>query len=325
VKRREFIVGLGIAGVLGPPGALGQDKKVIGLLDSRTPDALADRLNALRRGLSDAGYVEGRNLSVEYRWGDNKLDRLPGLAEDLVRFGVSAIVTSSHEAAFAAKAATTSIPIVFTTAVDPVRLGLVTSLPRPTGNLTGINFLNSELTAKRLDLLRQLLPNATRIAILVNPAFVTNTQTTKEDAGTAASALGLQLQFLHASTSGEIDAAFTSLPGHRPDAVFVDNLPFFSSRRIQIVHLASHHRVPAIYGQRQFAEAGGLVSYGADISDAWHQQGVYAGRILSGAKVAELPVVQASKFELVINAQTARILGITVPPTLLARADEVIE
>jgi putative ABC transport system substrate-binding protein len=287
--------------------------------------AIEDRLRALRQGLSDAGFQEGNNLVVEYRWGQNQLDRLPALAHELVSVGVSVIVTSSHEAAFAAKAATASIPVVFIAAEDPVQLGLVTSLARPTGNLTGINFLGNELTGKRLDLLCQLLPKATRVAILVSSTSVTNTQVTIRDAKAAAPALGLQIQIVDANSIDEIDAAFASLERDRPDALYVDLMPFFSSRRVQIVQLASKLRLPAIYGQRQFAEAGGLVTYGADISETWRQAGTYAARILKGAKVGELPVIQSSKFEFVINVATARALGLIIPPTLLARADEVIE
>jgi len=326
MRRRELIAGL-VGGIATWPfAARGQPRSAIGVLDSRARvAAIEDRLRALRQGLSDAGFQEGNNLVVEYRWGQNQLDRLPALAHELVSVGVSVIVTSSHEAAFAAKAATVSIPVVFIAAEDPVQLGLVTSLARPTGNLTGINFLGNELTGKRLDLLCQLLPKATRVAILVSSASVTNTQVTIRDAKAAAPALGLQIQIVDANSIDEIDAAFASLERDRPDALYVDLMPFFSSRRVQIVQLASKLGLPAIYGQRQFAEAGGLVSYGADISETWRQAGTYAARILKGAKVGELPVIQSSKFEFVINVATARALGLIIPPTLLARADEVIE
>ena len=227
--------------------------------------------------------------------------------------------------AFAAKAATTTIPIVFAVADDPVRLGLVASLARPDGNLTGINFLVGELAAKRLELLRALVPAATRVAVLVNPANATNTETTLRDVEPAARTMGLQIQVLNASTSREIDAAFATIASERPDALFVGNDAFFNARRVQLVLLAGRHGLPAIYWDREFAEAGGLMTYGSNIVDVYRQIGDYAGRILKGAKPADLPVVQSSKFELVINAQTARMLGLTVPPTLLATADEVIE
>ena len=279
IRRREFITLLGAAGAAWPVGAKAQARLVIGVLDSRARvAAIEDRLRALRQSLSDAGYEEGKNLAVEYRWGQNQLDRLPELARELVSVGVSVIVTSSHEAAFAAKTATASIPVVFIAAEDPVRLGLVTSLARPTSNLTGVNFLGNELTGKRLDLLRQLLPTANRVAILVSPASVTNTQITTRDAEAVAPAMGLHIQFVNADNIDQIDAVFASLERDRPDALYVDLLPFFSSRRVQIVQLASKLRLPAIYGQRQFAEAGGLISYGADISDAWRQAGTTPGR-----------------------------------------------
>ena len=299
---------------------------VIGFLDRRSPDALADRLRAFRQGLKGTGYVEGENVATEYRWAENQLDRVPALAADLARRPVAVIVASGGAAvALAAKAATTTIPIVFLAAEDPVRLGLVASLARPGGNLTGINFLSAELVAKRLELLHELVPAATRVAVLVNPANVTNTESTLRDVEPAARAIGLQIQILNASTSREIDAAFASVVRGRPDAFFVSGDSFFDSRRVQLVHLATHHHVPATYSGREYAEVGGLMSYGSDITDAYRQVGIYTGRILKGAKPAELPVVQSSKFELVINHQTARMLGLTVPPSLLAIADEVIE
>jgi putative tryptophan/tyrosine transport system substrate-binding protein len=328
MRRREFITLIGSAAVAWPPAAHAQQPAmpVIGLLDPRTPDALADRLRGFRQGLKEVGYVEGENVAIEYRWAENQVDRLPELAANLVRRQVAVIITPGGTAsALAAKAATTTIPIVFVVAEDPVRLGLVASHARPSGNLTGINFLNTELTAKRLELLRELVPTATRVAVLVNPANTTNTETTLRDVQPAARAMGLQVQVLNGSTNREIDAAFATFVVERPDALYVGNDPFFNGRRVQIVHLASYYRVPATYSSRDLADAGGLMSYGSNITDAWRQAGAYAGRILKGAKPADLPVVQASKFELVINAQTARMLGLTIPPGLLAIADEVIE
>jgi putative ABC transport system substrate-binding protein len=328
MKRREFITLLGGAAVAWPLSARAQQPAmpVIGLLDTRSPEALTDRLRGFRRGLKDTGYVEGENVAIEYRWAENQLDRLPVLAAELVRRRVALIATSGGPAvAFAAKAATTTIPIVFAVADDPVRLGLVASLSRPDGNLTGINFLVGELTAKRLELLRALVPAATRLAGLVNPANATNTETTLRDVEPAARTMGLEIQVLNASTSREIDAAFATIARERPDALFVGNDAFFNARRVQLVLLAGRHGLPAIYWDREFAEAGGLMTYGSNIVDVYRQVGDYAGRILKGAKPADLPVVQSSKFELVINHQTARMLGLTVPPALLALADEVIE
>jgi ABC-type uncharacterized transport system substrate-binding protein len=298
---------------------------VIGFLDRRSPDALADRLRAFRQGLKHSGYVEGENVAIEYRWAENQLDRLPGLAAELSRRPIAVIVASGGvPVIFGVKAATTMIPIVFLAAEDPVRLGLVASLARPGGNLTGINFFNSELAAKRLELLRELVPAATRVAVLVNPANIT-TESTLRDVQPAARAMGQQIQVFNASTSREIDAAFTTLVRERPDALFVAVDGFFDSRRVQLVQLATHYHVPAAYSGREYAEVGGLMSYGSDITNAYRQVGVYTGRILKGAKPADLPVVQASKFELVINHQTARMLGLTLPASLLATADEVIE
>jgi putative ABC transport system substrate-binding protein len=324
LKRREFITLLGGTAAW-PLAARAQQPAmpVIGLLDQRSPDALADRLRGFRQGLKDAGFVEGQNAAIEYRWAENQVDRLPQLAADLVRRQVAVIVAPAGLApALAAKAATKTIPIVFVIADDPVKLGLVASLARPGGNLTGINFLSGELTAKRLELLRELMPSATRVAVLVNPA---NAENPEREVEAAARSIGLQIQTLNASTIREINAAFATFVRERPDAVFVGLDPFFNSRRIQLVQLAARYAIPASYPVRDFAEAGGLMSYGANIADAWRQAGSYAGRILKGAKAADLPVVQATKFELVFNVQTATMLGLTVPDKLLVAADEVIE
>jgi putative ABC transport system substrate-binding protein len=326
MKRREFISLLGGAVAAWPLAARAQQgaMPVVGFLNPTSPDTNADRLRAFRQGLKDIGYVEGENVAIEYRWAEGQLDRVPALAAELVRRRVAVIVSFSNIAALPAKAATTTIPIVFNVADDPVKLGLVASLARPGGNLTGINFFSAELTAKRLELLRELVPTATRVAVLVNPAGP-DTETSMRDLEPAARAMGLQVRVLNAVTSREINAAFANFVRERPDALFVATDPFFSSRRVQLANLASHHSIPATYSDRQFAEVGGLMSYGTSTMDAWRQVGVYTGRILKGAKPADLPVVQSSKFELVINAETARLLGLTVPPMLLARADEVIE
>jgi putative tryptophan/tyrosine transport system substrate-binding protein len=264
-------------------------------------------------------------LAIVYRWAENRDDRLPELATDLARRQVAAIVASGLPAALAAKAATTSIPILFSVGDDPVRLGLVTSLSRPNGNITGINVLNAEIAAKRLELLRELLPGANRIAVLLNPAYGTQTETQMKDVSAAARAVGLQIQVFNADTIAEIDAAFETMGHSRPDAVFVSASAFLNGRRFQLTQLAAFHRLPATYADRGYTEVGGLMSYGSDNTDAYRQVGAYAGRILKGVKLADLPVVQANKLELIINAQTARMLGLTVPPSLLARADEVIE
>jgi len=287
---------------------------------------LADRLRGFRQGLKEIGFVESENIAIEYRWADNQLDRLPALVTDLVRRRVAVIASpGGPDATLAAKAATATLPIVFLVGEDPVGLGLVTSLAQPGGNITGVNLFTGELTAKRLELLRMLVPGAARVAVLVNPATATITERTLRDLEPAARAMGLHVRILNASTSQEISATFATFERERPDAVLVGLDPFFAGRRVQLVHLATRYAVPAAYTVRDFAEAGGLISYGASIVDAWRQVGVYCGRVLKGAKPAELPVVQSSKFELVINAETARMLGLTVPPSLLAIADEVIE
>ena len=327
IGRREFITLLGAGGAW-PLAARAQQPAmpVIGFLNPASPESLPPFLRAFRQGLKDTGYVEGENLAIEYRWAEDQFDRLPALATELVRRQVAVIAaTGGISSATAAKAATTTIPIVFMVGEDPVRLGLVASLARPGGNLTGINFFNAELAAKRLELLRELVPAAARVAVLVNPANATNAETTLTDVEAAARAIGLQIQVLNASNSREIDAAFATFARDRPDALFVGTT---SSSPVGVSNSPPsrvRHLVPAIYPQRDFVEAGGLMSYGASLTDAYRQVGVYTGRILKGAKPADLPVVQSTKFELVINAKTARMLGIDVPPTLLARADEVIE
>jgi putative ABC transport system substrate-binding protein len=325
MRRRELITLLGGAAAWPIAARAQQPMPVIGFLDPRSPDAMADRLRAFRLGLKDVGYVEGETVTIIYHFAEGQFDRLPDLAAELVRRRVTVIAASATPAAIAAKPATTTIPIAFIAAEDPVRLGLVASLARPGGNLTGINFFTAELTAKRLDLLRELLPRAVRVAVLVNPADATNTASTLRDVEAAAGAIGLQVQVLNASTSREINAAFEDVGRDRPDALFVGPDTFLTARRIQVVQLAAFHRLPAVYPVRDFVEVGGLMTYGAKSMDAFRQLGVYAGRILKGAKPADLPVIQSTKFELVINAETARMLGLTVRPTLLAIADEVIE
>jgi len=325
IGRRQFISALGCAAFAWPLTARAQQPTLpaIGFLDSRSPDIYADRLRAFSRGLKDTGYVEGENVTIVYRWAENQTDRLPALAAELVRRQVSVIATAAG-GELAAKTATTTIPIVFITAEDPVKLGLVASLARPGGNLTGINFFNAELTTKRLALLRELVPGAARVAVLINPTNAANAEASR-DVETIARATGLQTLVLNAGTSPEVNSAFATFSRERVDALFVAADPFFNVRRVQVVQLAARYMVPATYPSREFAETGGLMSYGTSFSDTYRQLGVYVGRILKGAKPADLPVVQSSKFELVINAETARMLGLTVPPTLLSTADEVIE
>jgi putative ABC transport system substrate-binding protein len=299
---------------------------VIGFLGSESQDGYAERLRGYRQGLKEAGYTEGENVAIEYSWANGHVDRLPVLATELVRRGVAVIAAlGSVNTGVAAKAATTTTPIVFLAGEDPVRLGLVASVARPDGNLTGINLFNSELNSKRLELLRMLIPTAARVAVLVNPTDRANAETVMRDLDPAARTIGLQVQLFEARTSSEIDAAFASIARTQPDALFVAGQTYFNSRRIQLVHLASYYRLPATYGSRAYPDAGGLMSYGADVTDAYRQAGAYTGRILKGAKPADLPIVQPSKFQLVISAQTARMLGLEVPPSLLATADEVIE
>jgi len=326
IGRRELLAALGGAAAW-PLAARAQQPAmpVVGFLDSRLPDAITERLRGFRQGLKDTGYVEGENVAIVYRLANNQDDRLPELAADLARRRVAVIATAGPPSTFAAKAATTTIPIVFIVGDDPVRLGLVTSLSRPGGNMTGINVFNSEVTGKRLELLRELVPHLARIAVLVNPADATLTETQLKGVNVAARTMGLQIQVLNADTSAEIDSAFETMARERPDAVLVGTTSFLNGRRVQLAHLATLHRLPAIYALRECAEVGGLMSYGSDIVNGFRQVGLYTGRILKGAKPEDLPVVQANKFELVINAQAARMLGLAVPDRLLAVADEVIE
>ena len=327
MRRREFITLLGGAATVWPITTRAQQPAmpVIGFLYSQSPEALSEVLRGFRQGLKETGFVEGNNVTIEYRWAGNQTDRLPALAVDLVRRQVAVIVAMDTPSALVAKAATATITIIFSTGSDPVRDGLVASLARPGGNLTGVNFFAADLAAKRLGLLRELVPGAARIAVLVNPAHASITEATLRDVEVAARALGVHVQVLNASTGQEIGEAFATLVRDRPDALLVGSGPFINARRVQLALLAGRYGIPAIYTGRTYVEAGGLISYGASLPDAWHQVGVYTGRILKGAKPSDLPVLQASKFELVINAETARMLGLEVPPSLLARADEVIE
>jgi putative ABC transport system substrate-binding protein len=325
MRRREFITLLGGTAAW-PLAARGQQAMpVIGYLESRSPDTLADRLRAFRQGLKDTGYVEGENVRIEYRWAENQLDRLPMLAAELVRQRVNVIAaTGGQNVALAAKAATVTIPIVFGVTEDPVPYDLVASHSRPGGNATGVNFLIAELGSKQLGLLHELIPAAARVGLLVNPKFGA-TERAIRDVTAAASTMRLQVDVVQASDSPEIESVFETLVRNKSDALLVGPDPFLASRRLQLAILAARHVLPTVYNVREYPEAGGLMSYGANVRDEYRQIGVYVGRILKGAKPADLPVVQSSKFELVINLPTARALGLTVPPQLLARADEVIE
>jgi putative ABC transport system substrate-binding protein len=298
---------------------------VVGFLSGRSPSEAAYAVAAFHRGLKALGYVEGDNVAIEYRWADGVYDRLPTLAADLVRRRVAVIAaTGGHLSGLAAKAATSSIPIVFNTGEDPVSLGLVTSINRPGGNATGIYIFLAEMDTKRLELLRELVPNAALIAVLLNPTWI-RFKTVSKEIAEAARAAGQRIDVIEASNEHEIHGAFKRIAPLRPQALLVGADPFFNARREQLVTLANHYAIPAIYELREFAVAGGLMSYGTSLTEAYRQVGVYTGRILKGEKPAELPVVQSSRFELVINLKTAKALGLSIPPTLLARADEVIE
>src|SRR6516225_8566262 len=326
MKRREFMSLLG--GVAAwPLTARAQQAAalpVIGYLNNGSPESDASRLTGLRRGLNETGYVEGRNVVIEYRWAGNQANRLPALAADLVRLRVAVLVAAGPPSTFAAKAATTSIPIVFSIAADPVQLGLVASLNRPGGNLTGFNGFAGELGSKALALLHELVPGAAVIGLLINPANPLSEPATR-DVLAAAAVIGLKVQILKASTDREIDAAFVSLVQARTEALLVGNDPFFNSRIEQLVALAARHAIPAMYLYPEFVMAGGLIGYGTSLIENYRQVGLYSGRILNGEKPADLPVQQITKIALVINLKTAKVLGLDVPPTLLASADEVIE
>ncbi len=328
LRRRRFITLLGGAAAW-PVAARAQQAgvPVIGFLQAGLPETEpGSRMTAFRQGLNESGYVEGQNVTIEYRWAEGRHDRYSELVVDLIRRKVSVITTGANTpGSLVAKAATSTIPIVFGVGQDPVKLGLVASLARPGGNATGVNFFIAELAAKRLALLREMVPGMKRVALLVNPANAASTESTVKDVQAAAPALGLQIQVFNAGTPREIDAAFANVVREQIDALFVGPDPFFNFRRVHLAVLAARRAVPATYAGRDYAEAGGLMSYGSDLADTYRQIGAYVGRILKGVKPADLPVVQTSKLELVINAQTARTLGLDVPPTLLARADEVIE
>jgi ABC-type uncharacterized transport system substrate-binding protein len=325
MKRRELITLLGGAAAWPLAARAQQAMPVLGFLNAASSDGYVERLRGFHQGLKDEGFVEGENVVIEYRWADNQVDRVPAMAAELVRRQVGVIVAAGGNAApDAAKAATKTIPVLFVTPDDPVLLGYVTSLARPNGNLTGITFLGSELGAKRLELLRDLMPAMKRVAVLFNP-LTPASEGRLGEVQSAARTMGAQMAVFKASNSHEIELAFAAMVRDGVEALLLIPDPVFNGRRIQLVHSASRHGLPAIYWQREFADAGGLISYGSSIGDAFRQVGRYSGRILKGAKPADLPVVQSAKFELVINQQIARLLGLTIPSALLIRADEVIE
>jgi len=327
MKRREFITLLGGAAASWPLIALAQQPSmpVIGFLSARSPAEAASVLGAFRQGLGETGYFEGKNVIIEYRWAEGRYDRLPALAAELIGRQVAVIAATGGEPSpLAAQAATRTIPIVFTLGGDPVEAGLVDSFNRPGGNLTGTTIMGVELGPKLLDILRQLIPSATTIAILVNPAFQL-TSAEVRNVQDAAHTVGIRVSVLNASTEAEIDTAFTTIVQQKTDALIVGTDPFLLGQRDQLVRLAARHTVPTIYFLREFVESGGLLSYGPSIANGYRQAGVYTGRILSGAKPAELPVLRPTTFQLVINLKTARALGLTIPANVLAIADEVIE
>jgi ABC-type uncharacterized transport system substrate-binding protein len=325
MRRREFIALVGGAATW-PLAARGQQMMpVIGYIDSASLESRRFTLTGFQQGLREVGYADGQNLAIEYRWGNGQYDRLPALAADLVGRDVAAIVTGGGTVtALAAKAATTTIPIVFIVGGDPVEAGLIASLNRPGGNATGVSILTVALVAKRLELLRELVPSASVIPFLVNPASP-NAEVERNEVLAAASMLGIRVPVMHATTEHDIDAIFAALERSRPPAILISTDPFFTSQRNHLVALAAHYAIPAVYAWREYSAAGGLMSYGTNLNEMYRQAGVYSGRILRGTRPEELPVVQPTHFELVINLRTAKSLGLTVPPALLARADEVIE
>jgi putative ABC transport system substrate-binding protein len=327
MRRREFMSLFGGTAVAWPLAARAQQPAlpVVGFINGGSAEASAPIAAAFRKGLNETGTIEGQNATVEYHWLEGHYDRLPALMADLVRRQVAVIVSTTVAAVLAAKAATATIPIVFGVIEDPVMHGLVASLARPGGNATGINYFSNELVAKRLRLLHDLVPTAIRVAVFVNPASASNAESTIREVQQAAPIIGLQIQIINTTTIGEIDAAFASFARDRPGALFVAPDSFFTSRAAQFVTLTARDRIPATYPNRNYVAAGGLMSYGADVADGWRQVGVYTGRILKGEKPADLPVLQSTKFVFVINLQTARALGIEVPPAVLSIADEVIE
>jgi putative tryptophan/tyrosine transport system substrate-binding protein len=328
MRRRNFVQAIGAVFAAWPIAVRAQQARlpVIGYLGVTNSEDEAARLNAFRRGLGEAGLIEGKNVLIEYRWAEGHYDRYAGLVADLVKRQVSLIAALGNStAAITAKAATTSIPIVFAVGDDPITLGLVASLNQPGGNATGTDFFTAEVVTKRLGLLRDLLPSATRVAALLNPGDVARAEYTRRELASAAPGLGFQLEFFSATSSQEINDAFAKFSRDRPDALFVGPDPFFNRRRTQLAILAARYLIPATYATREYVLAGGLMSYGTNITDSWREAGAYAGKILKGTKPADLPVIRSTGFELVINVQTAKAFGIEVPASLLARADEVIE